>query len=99
MGTSATRSMPDEFVTGAGIATRVALESFAGMETTAGSSERTYSIYSISNPGKPSIEPITLNTFHAGRVSRKGFTTPLHDCARPSQLTNVPAVSVNGLTG
>ncbi len=34
-----------------------------------------------------------------GRVSPSGFTTPLHACARPSQLTKVPAVSVNGLIG
>ncbi len=60
---------------------------------------RTSSIESKSKPGTPSSEPSTRSTFHAGRVSASGFTTPLKRCTRPSQLTKVPAVSVNGLIG
>ena len=35
----------------------------------------------------------------AGRVSPSGLTVPLKLCARPSQFTKVPAVSVNGALG
>ena len=60
---------------------------------------RTSSIVSNSNPGTCSIEPNTRNTFHAGRVSPNGLTTPWKLCARPSELINVPAVSVKGAIG
>ena len=64
------------------------------MSAAVGSEVRTSSIDSKSKPGSPSSDPSTRSTFHAGRVSPSGLTTPLKACARPSQLTNVPAVSV-----
>ena len=45
----------------------------AAMSAAAGSSARTSSIDSKSKPGRPSSEPSTRSTFHAGRVSPSGF--------------------------
>src|SRR6185312_14919714 len=78
------------------MATRVPLPSRAAISLEAGSTAaRTCSEVSRSNPGSPSIEPRTRSTFQPGRVSPSGGTTPLKLCARPSQFTNVPDVSVN----
>ena len=62
-------------------------------------SSRTASDDSCSKPSSPSRLPRTRSTFQPGRVWPRGFTLPLKLCARPSQLTNVPDVSVNGEMG
>ena len=54
---------------------------------------------SCSKPGRPSRLPSTRSTFQAGRVSPSGLTTPGKLCSRPSALTKLPAVSVNGAIG
>ena len=48
---------------------------------------------------RPSRLPSTRSTFHAGRASPSGLTTPWKLCTRPSALTKVPEVSVNGAIG
>ena len=57
------------------------------------------STVSNSKPGRPSRLPSTRSTFQAGRASPSGLTTPWKLCTRPSALTKVPAVSVNGAIG
>ncbi|MNT46188.1 hypothetical protein D3C72_1828170 [compost metagenome] len=54
---------------------------------------------SKSKPGTPSTLASTRSTFHAGRVSPKGRTTAWKLCKRPSALTKLPEVSVNGAIG
>src|SRR5262249_60073831 len=91
---------PFPAVAGAAIATSVRFSSFARSSSSRGRNlVRTSSIDSSSKPGNPSSDPTTRSTFHAGRASPNGLTTPLQRCTRPSQLTNVPAVSVYGPTG
>ena len=55
--------------------------------------------FEASKPGRPSRLPSTRSTFQAGRVSPSGLTTPWKLCTRPSALTKVPEVSVNGAIG
>ena len=52
------------------------------------------------SPASPSIVPSTRSTFHAGpRFAERLHARRESSAARPSQLTNVPAVSVNGAIG
>ena len=51
------------------------------------------------SPPGPSRLPSTRSTFQAGRASPSGLTTPWKLCTRPSALTKVPEVSVNGAIG
>ena len=60
---------------------------------------RTASGVSWSKPASPSRLPSTRRTFQPGRASPRGRTVPLKLCTRPSALTNVPALSVNGTIG
>ena len=62
-------------------------------------SSRTSSDVSNEKPARPSRLPRTRSTFHAGRASPRGLTTPCALCTRPSALTKVPEVSVNGVIG
>src|SRR3546814_4639629 len=54
---------------------------------------------SSSKPCNSNKLPSTRRTFQPGRVSAKGAATPLKLCTRPSALTKVPEVSVNGEIG
>ena len=67
--------------------------------TSPSASARTSSDVSNPKPPRPSRLPSTRSTFHAGRVSPSGLTTPWKLCTRPSALTKVPEVSVNGAIG
>ena len=100
MGTSATRSSGAAAVAGGSTGTRVRLSRRSATVAAPPSTEaRTSATVSASKPSRFSIVPSTRSTFQPGRVSPSGFTTPWNSCTRPSQLTNVPAVSVNGEIG
>ena len=62
-------------------------------------SSRTCSQLSYSKPGTPSSVPSTRSTFHAGRASPSGRTAAWKVCSRPSVLTKLPGVSLNGAIG
>ena len=92
--------MPPAVRTGVTMSIRVAFDSLRGRSASEPSTaSRTCSDVSKSKPSSFSIVPSTRNTFQPGRVSPAGRTTPRNDCTRPSQLTNVPDVSVNGAIG
>ena len=79
---------------------RVRLSSFAAMASAPATTDaRTSAADSAVKPASLSIVPSTRSTFQPGRVSANGRTTPWNSCSRPSQLTNAPAVSVNGEIG
>src|SRR3972149_3903104 len=60
---------------------------------------RTSSIEFCSNPGRPMRCPSMRRIFQPGRDSPSGATAAANGWGRPSALTKVPSVSVNGASG
>jgi len=78
------------------IAARVAFEADIGFAV---ARANTSCEVSKETPGISSKLASTRSTFQAGRVSAKGLTTAWKLCRRPSALTKLPDVSVNGAMG